>query len=100
MRVLATSGGARCADINSTTMKTLMSALCTGLLVSTSVSNIVAASLTISPQVVTNDWNGTITLTISGLPGGQTVTIERYIDYNANGIIDAGTESLVQSFSV
>src|SRR4051812_38571898 len=100
MRVLPAQAQAGCADTNRTTMKALISALSIGVLISVSASNLVAAGLSISPQVITNDGNGAITLIITGLPVGQTVTIERYIDYNANGIVDAATESLVQSFSV
>lgn len=51
--------------------------------------------LAVSPNTITNDYVGKITLTITGLTSGQTVLVEKYADLNANGAIDAG-EPLVQ----
>lgn len=58
-----------------------------------------AATLTLSPSVVSNDFAGTISLTITGLAGGATVLVEKYTDANHNGVIDPG-EPLMQSFTV
>ncbi len=49
-----------------------------------------AAGLTVTPGTITNDFVGKITLTITGLPPGQTVVVERHGDFNTNGVIDAG----------
>jgi hypothetical protein len=54
--------------------------------------------LSISPNVVTNDYFGPINLTISGV-SGQTVLVEKFYDLNGNGVVDAG-DLLMQSFRV
>ncbi|MBI4661812.1 MAG: SBBP repeat-containing protein [Verrucomicrobia bacterium] len=56
-------------------------------------------SLVIAPNIHTNDYTGKITFAISGLPLGQVVAIETYLDDNANGQIDPG-EQFVHSVSV
>ena len=58
-----------------------------------------AATLSISPASISNSYSGNLTLQISGLTNGATVLIERFLDLNTNGIIDA-TEPLVQSFKL
>ena len=58
-----------------------------------------AATLSISPASISNSYSGNLTLQISGLTNGETVLIERFLDLNTNGIIDA-TEPLVQSFKL
>lgn len=57
---------------------------------------VLAAGLSVSPAVVTNDYRGQITLSLTGLAPGQTVLLEKFCDLNSNGIIDAG-EPLLQS---
>ena len=56
-----------------------------------------AATLSVTPSTVSNLYAGAITLQIGGLTNGETVLVERFLDLNANGAIDAG-EPLVQSF--
>ena len=56
-------------------------------------------SLEINPSTVTSEYAGLITLTITGLSPGQTVSIERYIDFNRNGVVDAD-DVLVQQFDL
>lgn len=58
-----------------------------------------AASLTITPSTVTNDYIGNITLSISGLTPGKTVRVERFLDVNGNGIIDSA-DMLIESYTV
>lgn len=58
-----------------------------------------AATLTINPAVVTNDFIGKISLAITGVPAGSDVLVERYADANHNGVIDPG-EPLMQGFKV
>lgn len=57
---------------------------------------VLAAGLTVSPAVITNDYSGKVTLTLTGLATGQTVLLEKYCDLNTNGVIDPG-EPLLQS---
>ena len=58
-----------------------------------------AVALTVSPSVISNDYRGVITLNLTGLAAGQAVRIEKFADYNLNGVLDTAIgESLVQSF--
>jgi len=56
-----------------------------------------AASFSLSPGSISNSYPGNITLQIAGLTNGETVLVERFLDLNANGVLDAG-EPLVESF--
>jgi hypothetical protein len=58
-----------------------------------------APAFNISPAVITNNYIGPITLTVSNLTAGQTVTIGEFLDANGNGKIDPG-EHEVRHFSV
>lgn len=58
-----------------------------------------AATLTVNPPVVTNDFVGKISLAITGVPAGSDVFVERYADANHNGAIDPG-EPLMLGFKV
>lgn len=50
------------------------------------------------PAVVSNTYNGVITLQINGLTNGVTnVVVQKFLDLNTNGIIDSG-DLLVQQF--
>ncbi len=49
-----------------------------------------AVGFTITPNAVTNDFRGTISLTVTGLVAGSSVVIEQYADLNGNGAIDSG----------
>jgi hypothetical protein len=54
-----------------------------------------AVTFTISPNSVSNTYNGTISLFIGGLTNGETVVVQKFLDANTNGVIDAG-DLLVQ----
>jgi hypothetical protein len=58
-----------------------------------------AASLSISPSAVTNDYSGTIGLDITGLGSAREVVVEKFADLNTNGIVDPG-EPMMLSFTV
>ncbi len=58
-----------------------------------------AISLTVNPAVITNDYVGQVTLSITNLTVGKTVTVEWWGDLNTNGVIDAG-DLLLRSFQV
>ena len=47
-------------------------------------------AMTVSPAVTSNTYPGGITLNISGLTNLETVTIQEWLDLNANGAIDSG----------
>ena len=59
-----------------------------------------AVSLTISPPSITNDYSGKIQLAITGLAPGQPVQVKRFYDVNGDGLIQAGTDFVLQSFKV
>src|SRR5947209_10428978 len=58
-----------------------------------------AATLTVTPAITSNTYNGVITINIGGLTNGEKVLVEKYIDLNGNGAIDAG-EPLVDMFEI
>ena len=58
-----------------------------------------AAGLTVGPTSISNTYSGSITLQITGLTNGETVLVERFLDLNNSGSVDAG-DLLVQSFKV
>jgi hypothetical protein len=55
--------------------------------------------VSVTPNSITNLYNGALTLQITGLNSGETVHVTKYIDSNANGAVDS-TDFLVQSFSL
>jgi len=58
-----------------------------------------AVTFTVTPATVSNTYTGSITLQIEGLNVGETVQIDKYLDANANGTIDA-SDLLVASFQL
>ena len=58
-----------------------------------------AATLSVSPSAVGNDYTGVITLNISGLTNGEAVKVQTYLDLNSNGVVDAG-EPLIDAFNL
>ncbi len=57
------------------------------------------ASLTVTPSSISNTYSGVITLQINGLTNGEPVTIQRYLDANGNGFVNAG-ELLIDTFDL
>ncbi|HZQ46732.1 MAG TPA: carboxypeptidase-like regulatory domain-containing protein, partial [Verrucomicrobiae bacterium] len=47
-----------------------------------------AATLTVSPSAISNNYSGVITLNITGLTNTEKVTIQTFLDLNGNGSID------------
>jgi hypothetical protein len=59
-----------------------------------------ALSVTVSPTTITNNYVGTITLSIANLSSaGAKVRVDRFLDVNSNGVVD-GNEWAGQSFYV
>src|SRR5438093_5295140 len=58
-----------------------------------------AATFTVSPSTVSNTFSGYITLQVGSISSGDTVLIQKYLDANTNGVIDAG-DILGQQFSL
>jgi hypothetical protein len=57
------------------------------------------ATLSVSPSVTSNTYTGVIMLTISGLGTNEQVGVERYLDLNSNGVVDA-SEPMVDAFKI
>ena len=49
-----------------------------------------AATFALSPNVVSNNYLGSITFQMSGLSLGETVQVQEFVDVNNNGIVDHG----------
>lgn len=58
-----------------------------------------AVGFTVTPSAVSNTYDGTITLQVTGLASGDTVVVQKFLDVNTNGAIDPG-DLLVQQFSL
>jgi hypothetical protein len=58
-----------------------------------------AVTFTNTPAAVSNTYNGTITLQITGMTNAETVVVQKFLDLNTNGIIDSG-DWLVQQFNL
>lgn len=48
-----------------------------------------AATLSLSPAAISNTYAGMLTLNIGDLTNGETVRVERVLDVNGNGVVDA-----------
>lgn len=58
-----------------------------------------AVSVTLSPPAISNSYSGTVTLQITGLTNSEKVVVQKFMDANGNGTVDAG-ETLWQQFSL
>ena len=58
-----------------------------------------AATLSVSPSIVSNTYSGMVTLDITGLTNGEPVIVEKFLDFNGNGSVDLG-EPLWQSLKL
>ncbi len=58
-----------------------------------------AATLGVSPTSIRSDHSSNVTLTITGVTSGATVRAELFMDFNGNGLVDAG-EPLLRRFTV
>lgn len=48
-----------------------------------------AVGLTVSPAAISNTYSGMVTVQITGLTNGETVTMQRYLDVDGNGTVDS-----------
>src|SRR6266702_5689868 len=58
-----------------------------------------AVGFTVTPSAVSNTYSGTITLQVTGLTNTETVVVQKFLDANTNGLIDAG-DILGQQFQL
>jgi hypothetical protein len=54
---------------------------------------------TVTPAAISNTYNGTITLQITSLNNGEKVLVQKFLDVNTNGVVDAN-DLLVQQFNL
>jgi hypothetical protein len=57
-------------------------------LLSLTLLNASAATFTVTPNVVSNDYTGLITFQMNGLSPGETVQVVQFYDFNGNGVVD------------
>jgi hypothetical protein len=69
------------------------------LLFATTLEAQTQVSLTVSPSVISNTYPGLITLSVTGLTNGEAIAIQRWMDLNGNGVIDAG-EPMMDAFKI
>lgn len=55
------------------------------------------ATLTVTPSIISNTYSSNITFQITGLTNGEMVVLDRFADFNTNGVVDTG-ELIQQSF--
>ncbi|HEX5399071.1 MAG TPA: carboxypeptidase-like regulatory domain-containing protein [Verrucomicrobiae bacterium] len=53
----------------------------------------------VGPSTVSNTYDGAITLQIGNLNGGATVVVQKFLDVNTDGVVDAG-DLLVEQFDL
>jgi hypothetical protein len=58
-----------------------------------------AVGVSLIPSSVSNTFNGSVTLQVTGLASGETVVVQKFLDANTNGIVDAG-DLLWQQFKL
>ena len=56
-------------------------------------------TFTVTPTSISNNYSGNIILQIGGLTNGESVVVQKFLDVNANGIVDAA-DWLVQQFAL
>lgn len=62
-------------------------------------ARLVGAQISLTPAVLTNDFTGSVKMDIAGLNVGETVVVERFVDFNGNGVIDE-EDYAMQGFSL
>jgi hypothetical protein len=56
-------------------------------------------AFTITPSAVSNTYSGKLTLLVTGLTNGESVVVQKYLDLNGNGVVDAG-DRLMQQYTL
>ena len=58
-----------------------------------------AVTVLLTPAAISNTYNGTVTLQVTGLTNGETVFVQKFLDANGNGSVDTG-DTLWQAFKL
>src|SRR4051812_46650130 len=81
-------------------MKTLFARLATVFAATGLVaSSHAVVNVTVTPSAISNTYNGTVTLQVTGLTNGETVVVQKFLDANGNGSVDTG-DMLWQGFKL
>ena len=80
-------------------MKTLFRSLFVTLAVFAGVHQAGAVTFTLTPAAISNTYVGPITLQVAGVTSGDTVVVQKFLDANSNGVVDA-PDLLVQQFNL
>ncbi len=80
--------------------KSLLAVL-TSALLATFISSVAfgAVGVTVAPSTISNTYVGMVTVQITGLSNGETVQLQKYLDANANGVLD-GPDWLLECLSL
>ncbi len=71
----------------------------TGLFAGHADSSRAAVAFSLTPSSISNTYGSTVTLQVTGLAGGDTVLVQKYLDANTNGVVD-GSDPLMQQFAL
>ena len=82
-------------------MKTKLGCFIIALVLLASLAQTMRAAVvfTVTPSAISNTYNGPITLQVTGLTSKDTVVVQKFLDANTNGIVDA-VDVLWQQFSL
>ncbi|HEV2319242.1 MAG TPA: hypothetical protein VGV18_05800, partial [Verrucomicrobiae bacterium] len=81
-------------------MKNQIQSLVVGLVVFSGLQQVNAAiTFTITPNVISNTYNGVVTLQVSGITAGDTVVVQKFLDTDSNSVLDASA-ILWQQFQI
>lgn len=58
-----------------------------------------AATFTLTPAAVSNTYSGKLTLVVGGLSSGASAVVQKFLDLNGDGVVDAG-DLLLQQFTL
>ena len=83
-------------------MKTLAQKLFPGLVLlfaSFAPAMVNGVTFTVTPSAISNTYSGALTLQAGGLTSGDTVIVQKFLDTNTNGVVDA-SDLLMQQFQL
>ena len=69
------------------------------LLAGLAVSANAAVTFTLTPSAVSNTYSGKLTLVVGNLPNGASAVVQKFLDLDANGVLD-GADMLLQQFTL
>jgi hypothetical protein len=81
-------------------MKTYIKCLAVlSMLIGGAVQSHATVAVTLSPTAISNSYAGTVTLQITGLTNGEKVVVQKFLDVNADSVVNMG-DTMCQQFSL